>query len=139
MKKKVFALAAGVAILAGACATSNKTVSQADLTGEWKIIELNDSVLPAQPEEPYMITFETTDSMFSAQTGCNIVGGKFVMAKDNGISFGNMMSTRMMCPDMFVEEALMKVLPNVTTVEQGQDGSLVFYDAAHAGLLTLKK
>lgn len=139
MKKKVFAVAAGVAILAGACATSNKAVSQADVAGEWKIIELNDSVLPAHPEEPYMITFEATDSMFSAQTGCNIVGGKFVMEKNNSISFGNMMSTRMMCPDMFVEEALMKVLPNVTTVEQGQDGSLVFYDAAHAGLLTLKK
>lgn len=138
MKKIIYGIAACLAIVAAGCATKGKTVSSANLSGEWKIAQLKDSVLPSQPAEPLTITFETSDSTFSAQTGCNIIGGKFVVG-ENSFKFDNMFSTRMMCPDMYVEETLSQLLPDVTSCETGTNGELVFFNADKKQLITLKK
>lgn len=108
------------------------------LLGKWEIVELNDSVLVRNPDEPYTLEFEGTDSTFIAQTGCNNVGGKF-NAEYTAVSFSDIMQTRMMCPDMTVENYLVKTLPGITSFGELASGNYGFYDKENNLVMILKK
>lgn len=95
------------------------------IVGQWQMenIVLNDkdNIRPAeiQSDEPQTFTFNA-DSTFSAQTNVNIVNGRYEL-KGDSISFSQLLTTRMMGPDMRVEQYLQQVLPAVKTVDWTSD------------------
>ncbi|MCM1318370.1 MAG: META domain-containing protein [Bacteroides sp.] len=116
-----------------ASSDSNSADTSADstctvcLNGKWAIesIVLNDSsaVIPADlglADEAAM-TF-SCDSTVSISTGCNTMGGMYIINGDS-IRFDNMMQTRMACPNMDIEMALTNALPTIATVELANDST----------------
>ena len=116
-----------------ASSDSNSADTSADstctvcLNGKWAIesIVLNDSsaVIPADlglADEAAM-TF-SCDSTVSISTGCNTMGGMYIINGDS-IRFDNMMQTRMACPNMDIEMALTNALPAIATVELANDST----------------
>lgn len=112
-------------------------ISPASLTGEWNVDFLGDMDLTSNPQGTYTITFDPTEKMFSMATGCNNVGGNYGGTYVD-ISFTNLMTTRMMCPDMTVEETAQRLLPTITWFDEvGNPGSYGFYDAANNLVMTI--
>jgi heat shock protein HslJ len=77
----------------------------------WVLTELQGKAVtpPAAGQKPYFIYFSKNKSRVSLSGGCNVMGGSYELREGNRITFGNMMSTMMACPDMTVEEALRKM------------------------------
>jgi heat shock protein HslJ len=79
---------------------------------KWKLIELMDKPVSdsINGKEPF-IMFKKEDSSYTANGGCNGLGGKFIIDEEKlRIQFRQGMSTMMACEDMTVEEGLKKVL-----------------------------
>jgi heat shock protein HslJ len=94
----------------------NGTMINATITDrKWRLIELMgqpvvDSINGKMP----FIILKRVDSSYSANGGCNGLGGKFVLdEKTLHIQFKQGISTMMACPDMSVEDGLKKVLGSV--------------------------
>lgn len=103
-------------------------ITPASLTGEWNVDFLGDMDLASNAEGTYTITFDPNENVFSMETGCNNVGGNY-NGKYIDITFTNLRSTRMMCPDMTVEEAAQRLLPTITSFgELANPGTYGFYD-----------
>ncbi|MCM1517772.1 MAG: META domain-containing protein [Pseudoflavonifractor sp.] len=109
-----------------------------NLHGEWTVSKLNDQPTDSMPGAPYVLTFDTGDNSFSCTTDCNGLAGSFVVA-GNGLTFGDVLSTRMACPDMQVEAAISRLLPRVTSFGRLADGSLGLYDQDNNLILTLRR
>lgn len=108
------------------------------LVGTFKVNMLGDLDLSANTEGDYTIEF-MADGTFSMTTGCNNVGGKYA-GQYVDIAFSQLMSTRMMCPNMEVEQAADKVLPAVVSFGQlAEEGTYGFYDAQNNLLMTISK
>ena len=117
--------------------------STSDMLGKWTIesINVNDTtvIIPEKisPEEPRTISFEA-DSSFNIQTNCNLMGGQYVVNADS-ITMSNMFSTRMMCPDMSVEESLSVILPLVNTYSVTNDSTILLNTGNANQYVTLRK
>lgn len=114
-------------------------ISPATLVGTWKVNLLGNLDLSVnQGENAYTIEFDG-DGMFSMTTGCNNVGGQYA-GRFVDIAFTNLMSTRMMCPNMEVETVANSVLPTITAFsELAQEGTYGFYDASNNLVMTIER
>ena len=81
------------------------------LDGYWKLIEIggravDDSVNNAVPH----LVINESGGRFSANAGCNSIGGSFVVMPMNRVTFANVIRTQMACPEMELENELVRVL-----------------------------
>lgn len=117
-------------------AKRESTVSPASLVGKWKVNLLGDMDLSANAEGDYIIEFDN-DGTFSMTTGCNNVGGNYD-GRFVDIAFSGLMSTRMACPDMQVEQAAQQLLPTVVAFsELANPGTYGFYNADNDLVMTI--
>lgn len=90
---------------------SHDTVIADMLDGYWKLIEIggravDDSVNNAVPH----LVINESGGRFSANAGCNSIGGSFVVMPMNRVTFANVIRTQMACPEMELENELVRVL-----------------------------
>lgn len=137
MKKLIFSVMAFAMLTAcsgksDAVATANDSVSTTSpsLIGDWVLtaVAVDDSLVinPAdvESEEVQTITF-VNDSLVSFKTNCNIINGTYTVSGDS-LKFDQLLCTRMMCPDMRVEDNLNLVLPQVMTYTFVNDSTVRF-------------
>lgn len=123
-------------------ATFVSTPYTGSIAGEWSIdrIELYDTLTinsaDVESDEPLAAMF--TDSTYHFRTNCNLVQGDYTKAGDT-ISFAPGFSTRMACPDMTVETALIQLLPQLTTVSMDNDSTLRFSSANPSAYILLRR
>lgn len=133
MLRKFIAGAFALALITS-CSGNTKTAEQADATpvetetpsliGEWTIENIvfsdSDYVRPAEidPEAEQLAVF--TDSTYSFLTNCNTLFGPCTVAGDS-ITLGAGGMTRMMCENVDVENALVRILPEIATVAFDND------------------
>ncbi|WP_412987028.1 META domain-containing protein [Pontimicrobium sp. IMCC45349] len=79
----------------------------------WKVIGLGKQ--KEFNKTPWM-TFSMSENKVNGFAGCNTFFGKFHL-NDNTISFENMGSTKMMCPDIATEDSFFNLLYNVKSYE----------------------
>lgn len=116
----------------------NPAIMASNLHGEWTVSKFNDQPTDSMPGAPYVMTFDSDDNSFSCTTDCNGLSGTFIMA-GNGLTFGDVLSTRMACPDSQAETTISRLLPRVTSFDQLADGSLGLYDQDNNLILTLRR
>lgn len=155
MKKSLLIVLAAAALGAASCSTGKEsnTVETAEteyvstpysgsLAGEWLIedIVIYDtlSIKPSEIESDEAQTAMFTDSTYHFKTNCNLVQGDYVQSGDS-ISFSAGMSTRMACPDMSVEDALVQILPQINGVAMDNDSILRLYAGNPSAYILLKK
>ena len=129
MKNKLIlstSIAASVFFLGCTTPNTNETIKpNVSLTNTYfKALSLNGAKAEVFGKEAY-IRFDTKDSI-TGNLGCNSFFGSFT-TQDKNISFENVGSTKMMCPNMKTEDAFANVLQNTKTYEiKGE--TLNFFD-----------
>lgn len=87
----------------------------------WKLTEIGGQAIHfTGSKEPHMI-LKGTDSSVRGFAGCNGFGGQFELLPGNRIRFSQLISTKMACPDLKVENAFMQVLEKADNYTQQGD------------------
>ena len=79
----------------------------------WKLIELDGKKVKQKGKKGFFIQLNSKDGRFHGYVGCNNFNGTYAMPKSFEISFSNIASTMMACPNMDLESKLMKTLEEV--------------------------
>jgi heat shock protein HslJ len=94
---------------------SNKYAAK-NISGDWKIDNVLGTVVNATEETPF-ISFQTEETRFYGTTGCNSFFGEFNTSDNkNEISLTNVGSTKKLCEDMTVEDAIFSAFIKVASV-----------------------
>lgn len=112
-----------------------------DLNGEWNIVEVyGEDVLGKGEKQPFL-TFDITQKTISGCASCNTIHGRFVIndAETQSITFQNVAATRMMCPDMTLENNILQVLNKADRYGQLGNGNLVLYVDGKQAMELVKK
>ena len=124
MNKKYFA-AAALACALMSCGTGKNSVAVVDFTGEWNIVEVNGEKVSA--ENAPFLGFDKDGHRLYGNAGCNRLMGSFELDTLNAgkVKFGQVAATRMMCPDMTLEQNVLEALNKVAGYETvGEDVAL---------------
>ena len=116
-------------------------VSVTDLGGRWKITQAGGEAIPDGMEKQPFLELNVAEKKVHGNAGCNVINGAFVTDENNAsaISFPNLISTMMACPDMEVEGRVTKALSEVKTFARLAEGGIGFYNAAGELILVLVK
>lgn len=101
------------------CGCSNKACDTAKIDGEWKIEEVMGISVAGKTEEAAVVNFDTKENKVSGTAGCNRFTGGFKLGEEgkNSIKFSPLAATKMMCPDMEIEDKLFQAIDAARTVK----------------------
>lgn len=134
MKKTFIAMmAAAVAIVS--CGQN------AGIGGEWNIVSVNGTEIATQEDaenQPFF-GFDLEGKMIYGSTGCNRLTGALNIDENNHtIDLSSTGSTKMMCPDMTTEDAILKAMA-ATTSYKVKGTTLLFLDSAGNTTIQMQK
>ena len=103
-------------------------VKLSELNGKWMISQAGGEAIPSGMEKQPFIEFNISEKRLHGNAGCNIINGGFQVDKVNpmSISFPQVISTMMACPDMEVES---RVLNSAQSFGKLSGGGMGLYDA----------
>lgn len=110
------------------------------LNGAWRVTAIEGN--PIDPETGMEMVIDLPEHRVHINGGCNIINGSIdtVMGVAAGIKLSNMSSTRMTCPYIELEYALLQNLENVTKcVRAGKKDTALLEDASGKVLVTLTR
>lgn len=139
MKKiKATATILFTAIITASCGSSKTSLSPEALAGEWNIMTVGGKQATSQKQA--YIGMDVESQRLYGCAGCNRIIGSLQIDKEKTgkLSFGKVGSTRMLCPDMSTETAVLEALNNVAGYK-GTDKELILTDKKGHELLTLNK
>lgn len=100
------------------------------LNGAWRVTAIN-----GQPNsnEGVQFVFDLPEKKIHGNAGCNIINGEITIDPDvtNSVQFSNIASTRMMCPDIATETAVLVALEETEKAFAKSDDTVTFVN--HAG------
>ena len=116
-------------------------VTVAALEGEWSVKEVNGETVPSGMENQPFVAFDVTKKSIHGNAGCNVINGSFETSDSNAksISFPNVASTMMSCPDMETETKILKAMNEVKSFDVLAGGNVGLYDADSNLVLVLEK
>lgn len=111
--------------------------------GEWQVTQAGSYAIEEEDNMPY-VNFEPSTGRFYASDGCNIINGDYALRTDGVMTFGHVMSTMKMCPDVEFATVIASALSDesrltVDTRRIGSETYLVLRDAKGAEVLTLRR
>lgn len=110
------------------------------INGAWRVTSINGASVDNDMELD--LVFDFNDHTVHGNVGCNTMNGTITINPDvqNAISFSNMITTRMTCPYISTENALLKALETVVDVQPGgDDASAVLRNATGNAVITLQR
>ena len=112
-----------------------------DLEGRWIISEAAGEAIPDGMEKQPFIEFNIAEKRLHGNAGCNLINGAFQVDDENpsAISFPQVISTMMACPDMEVEGRVLKALNSVQSFGKLAGGGIGLYDADNNLVMVLVK
>lgn len=116
-------------------------MSVAGLEGRWKIVKAGGEPIPDGMENVPFLEFNTREGRLHGNAGCNVINGGYETDESNAaaLSFSNVISTMMACPDMKVEQAVLQALNSVKSFGRLEDSRVGFYDENGSLVLELAK
>lgn len=108
------------------------------LNGTWTLSALGGKKVD-NPDIKLVIDVE--EQKLHGNTGCNILNGTLIpdMLEPGAITFTNMATTRMMCPDIDLETELLVALEEVTVARPVNANTVDLIDAHGEVILTLRR
>lgn len=134
--KKVFSLFVSAMALCVMVSCAEKKTFEV-LNGEWNVVSVGDFAVPDSVDA--FVGFNVPEQLVYGFTGCNHLTGALPAEVNASVPmFAALGSTRKMCPDMTVEDALLPALGQVVDFKVDGD-KLSFLDAAGATVVSLEK
>ena len=109
-----------------------------DIAGEWRILTVFGEKMPAMDETP-AVNFAIAAKRVSAYAGCTRLSAGFMPGETNGLTVGNVMSTRMACPDMTTEQNVTNALEQVKSYGMALNGNLLLFSAGGQQVMELMR
>jgi copper homeostasis protein (lipoprotein) len=93
------------------------------LETRWKLTALKGKSIenPGSMNVEAFLEFKAVNNRVHGQGGCNTFSGEFTMSDNQKISFSDMLTTRMFCPEMQIEQAILDALKQVDSYEINND------------------
>ena len=95
----------------------------------WTLVELRE--VPVQQSggraDAYL-EFFPADKKFAGYGGCNRINGNYSLDKKNSIRFSEVVSTKMSCPDLAFENAVLAALGEVNRYEIAENNMMLKHD-----------
>lgn len=137
-KNKTISAALLTILMATSCGSTKTSLKPEALNGEWNILTVNGKQATAE-KQPF-IGMDLKAQRLYGCAGCNRIIGSVEAgtSKAGRISFGKVGSTRMLCPDMDTEMAVLEALNSVNGYK-GTEKELILTDGSGHTLLTLAK
>lgn len=106
------------------------------LNGTWRVTKIEDQAVNVQKMK---IVIDVDESKLHGNAGCNTFNGTLEtdMELPNSISFSGIAITRMMCPDMQYETALLVALEEASSAKPVSVNEVILYNDQHEPVLTL--
>lgn len=107
------------------------------LNGNWQIKSVAGKTIN---DEEANVFIDINELKIHGNTGCNYFNGKVYINPDksNAIDFSEMATTRMACPNMEQESAILIALEETCTAIQGNAGQVMLLNQAGKELMTLE-
>lgn len=141
--KKVFVsiCITGAALAMSSCRSVEKAIPLSSINGEWNIIEVNGSkITPGENSPLPFIAFDTATGRVSGNSGCNRMMGNFdVNAKPGSLELTEMASTRMMCPDMTIENNVLNAFAQVKGYKKAGKDKMYLCNSSNRPVVVLQK
>lgn len=107
------------------------------LEGDWRVVSVGELLVPDSVDA--FMGFNVAEQLVYGCTGCNhLTGALPTEANPSSPLFANMGSTRMLCADMAIEDAMLPALAKVVDFKVEGD-NLYFLNAEGATVITLAK
>ena len=102
--------------------TQNMVLRRSDLAwlnGAWSVRRIGDKVFDA--DNGMQLVIDIPEKHLHGNTGCNVLNGDIASNPDvqHSITFSNIITTRMMCPEIDYEQTLLDALGKVATASMG--------------------
>lgn len=125
-------------VLAGSCGSSKNALQTNALEGEWNVVAVNGKEVAADKDA--FIGLNLKENRIYGHAGCNRIMGNIQTDKGKAgrLSFDHVASTRMLCKDMDIEQAVLEALGKVAGYK-GTEKELTLTDGNGNALLTLGK
>lgn len=110
------------------------------INGAWSVTAVNGTQIPS--DAGINLVIDTPELKIHGNVGCNTMNGTIVLNPDrqNSMKFTNMVTTRMTCPNIRLEQQILEALSKVSTVTPQDDmAGAQLKDEAGNVLLTLKR
>lgn len=110
------------------------------INGAWKVTSINGASVNKDLE--LNLVFDLNDNTVHGNVGCNTMNGRIKINPDvqNSLTLTDMATTRMTCPDISTEYALLQALGTVNNVQPGgDDSSAVLRNADGNAVVTLER
>ncbi len=135
MKRVTNLFVALMAVVAMVSCTGKKSLDV--LGGEWNVVSVGELVVPDSVDA--FLGFDIAEQLVYGCTGCNQLTGALPAEVNPKVPiFAAMGSTRMMCADMTVEDAMLPALGQVVDFKVEGD-NLYLLDAEGATIISLAK
>lgn len=107
------------------------------LNGNWQITSVNGKKIEGDDATLFI---DIAELKIHGNTGCNFFNGQLFINPDksNAIDFSNLITTRMACPNMEQESAILLALEDATTAIEGSEGRVMLLNNSGKELMTLK-
>lgn len=106
------------------------------LNGAWRVTAINGE---PNANEAVRFVIDLPEKKLHGNAGCNIVNGEISVDPDvtNSVQFSNLATTRMMCPDINTETAVLVALEETEKAFAKSDDTVTFVNHAGKPVLTL--
>ena len=136
----LFLLTSLLCVSCGTCKNSSK-INLASLDGSsWELTHMDGIEIN---EDAFQIaTISISKASISGQAACNSYGGECMMYSDGRIKIGDIMATRMACPNMMYERIFLAALQEAKAFRMDGANRLKLYsthDASGQPSLTFKR
>lgn len=112
------------------------------LNGAWTVKEINGEKINDKINNNQIeLVIDIQESKIHGNTSCNIVNGNIVFdpKKNDAVQFAQLLSTRMACPDMATETALLVALEEVEFFKKKSSSEIELLDNKKNVLIVLKR
>lgn len=140
MKKIILTLLMVPAFVGMLCSCSESKTDAKKLDGKWNIVEVNGNKI--EKEGLPTLEFDMNEKKVHGNPGCNLFNSSVTLDdKDvSALTIAPGAMTMMACPDMELEDAVVKAIGEVKAVKAGQtESEMLLVDADGKVLLVLSK
>lgn len=108
------------------------------LNGAWQVVAVNGKEIHV---EDARLVFDVDANTVSGNAGCNRLRGEIARNPQvsSSVQFSNLATTRMTCPDIETESALLIALEMVTTARRGAHNTVDLLDAGGHSVVRLSR
>lgn len=109
------------------------------IDGAWQVMAVNGDRMAVNDDMRLVI--DVAEGRVHGNAGCNMVNGTVIVDSEqtSSVQFCSLIATRMACPDLYKETALLLALENVTSWEKQGSDHIVLTDAKGKELVKLRK